>query len=132
MPWPFVKCYFAIPHGIIASPEEEQGKKKEHKNGYDIALLTAQTDGQMEPRVNSTKDNHTAPEDFGDLKIGTHQPYQPADPLAHGDIEEAQPTCSHFSNCKHSRVLRVSHLEMKMGSETGSGPALQNRRVNLL
>lgn len=39
------------------------GEKEEHKNGYDIALLTAQTDGQMEPRVNSTKDNHTAPED---------------------------------------------------------------------
>lgn len=43
--------------------QEEQRKKEEHKNGHDIALLTAQTDGQMEPRVNSTKDNHTAPKD---------------------------------------------------------------------
>ena len=34
-----------------------------HKNGYDIALLAAQMDGQMEPGVNSTKDNHTAPKD---------------------------------------------------------------------
>lgn len=57
------KVLLCHPRGIIASPEEEQGKKEEHKNGYDIALLTAQTDGQMEPRVNSTKDNHTAPED---------------------------------------------------------------------
>lgn len=58
-----LKCYFAIPHGIIASPTEEQGKKQKQKNGYDIALLTAQTDGLMEPGVNSTKDNHAAPED---------------------------------------------------------------------
>lgn len=63
MPQPFVKCYFAISQGIISSPEEEQGKEQKYKNGYDIALLTAQTDGQMEPGVNSTKDNHTAPED---------------------------------------------------------------------
>lgn len=69
-----------------------------------------------------------------DLKIGTHQPYQPADPLAQGDfIEEAQPHMFTFLKlCKHSGVLRVSHLEMKMGSETGSGPALQNQKTNLL
>jgi hypothetical protein len=60
---PFVKCYFAIPHGIIASPKEEQGKKQVHKNGYGIALLTAQANGQMELGVGSTKDNHTAPKD---------------------------------------------------------------------
>lgn len=52
------------PHGIIASPKEKQGKEQEHRNGYGIALLTAQADGQMEPGVNSTKDNHTALEDL--------------------------------------------------------------------
>lgn len=77
MPWPFVKCYFAIPHRIIASPEEEQGKKEEHKHGYDIALLIAQIDGQMEPRVNSTKDNHTAAGAFMRPQ-GRHSPTQPA------------------------------------------------------
>lgn len=30
---------------------------------YGIALLVAQTDGQMDPGVGSTKDNQTAPED---------------------------------------------------------------------
>lgn len=58
-------CKVLLCHALwnIASPEEEQGKEQEHKNGHDIALLTAQMDGQMEPGVNSTKDNHTAPKD---------------------------------------------------------------------
>lgn len=30
---PFVKCYFAIPHGIIASPEEEQRKEQNMEMG---------------------------------------------------------------------------------------------------
>lgn len=62
---PFVKCYFDIPHGITASPKEKQGKEQEHRNGYVMVLLllTAQADSQMEPGVNSTKDNQAAPED---------------------------------------------------------------------
>lgn len=36
---PFVKCYFDIPHAIIASPKEEQGKEQEHGNGYGMVLL---------------------------------------------------------------------------------------------
>lgn len=36
---PFVKCYFDIPHGIIASPREEQGKEQEYGNGYGTVLL---------------------------------------------------------------------------------------------
>lgn len=84
MPQPFVKCYFATLCGIIASPEEEQGKEQEHKNGYDIALLTAQPDGQMEPGVNSTEDNHTAPKDSmrPQDREALKQSYQPADPYS--------------------------------------------------
>lgn len=48
---PFVKCYCIIPHGIIASPKEEQRKEQEHRNEYGIALLTAEADGQMDPGV---------------------------------------------------------------------------------
>lgn len=60
----FVKCYSDIPYGIIASPKEEQGRIMEMGMvWYGIALLVAQTDGQMDPGVGSTKDNQTAPED---------------------------------------------------------------------
>lgn len=52
-----------LPRNYCFSRGGAEGKEQEHKNGYDIALRTAQTDGQMEPGVNSTKDNHTAPED---------------------------------------------------------------------
>lgn len=36
---PLVKCYSDIPHGIIASPKEEQGKEQEHGNWYGMVLL---------------------------------------------------------------------------------------------
>lgn len=38
---PLVKCYFAIPQGVTASPEEEQGSVRT-RHRYGIALLTAQ------------------------------------------------------------------------------------------
>lgn len=60
---PFVKCYFAIPHGIIASPEEEQRKEQNIEMGMVLLCSPLKTVGQIEPGVSSTKDNHTASED---------------------------------------------------------------------
>lgn len=95
------------------------------KNGYDTALLAAQMDGQMEPGVNSTKDNHTAPKDSNETlgQRGTHQP-------CHQLILQLVVT-QRLSPC-HIHISYVLSSEMKMGSGTGSGPALQNQRTNLL
>lgn len=98
MPQPFVKCYFATyPLRNYCFSGGGAGEELVHKNGYDIALLAAQMEGQMEPGVNSTKDNHTAPKDSmrpQDREALTNP--APADPTAQGDTE-AQPTShSHF------------------------------------
>lgn len=87
----------------------------------------------MEPRVNSTKDNHTAPEDSMRPQDRHSPPYQPADLVAQGDREEAQPytVFTFLKFCKHSSA-QGQPSRMKMGSGAGSGPALQNQRTNLL
>lgn len=73
----FVKCYSDIPHGVIASPKEEQGKEEEHRDRYGIALFIAQADGQMQPGVSSTKDNSRSylPDNFQMAPADSVRPY---------------------------------------------------------
>lgn len=103
---PLVKCYFAIPQGVTASPEEEQGSARTRRR-YGIALLTAQavmvqhSQDLAAPKTTTQLQDSMRPWD-------AHGPSQPAAAptcRAWAGVEEAHPCIISTSLQPHSSTL---------------------------